>query len=113
MYPDAPEICWDFKDNDCNGKKDCDDDACTGDTTCLRRCDADRDTYQSISCGGADCHDNDALTYPSAPERIDGMDNDCNGLRDDLPVLFNLLFNHHLKLFNLLSQPYSNLLHNL
>lgn len=86
VYNDAPEICWDFKDNDCDGKKDCDDDACTGDTTCLRRCDADRDTYQSISCGGADCNDNDALTYPSAPERVDSLDNDCNGQRDDLPL---------------------------
>ncbi|MEZ4236631.1 MAG: putative metal-binding motif-containing protein [Myxococcota bacterium] len=35
---------------------------------------------------GDDCDDTAASTYPGAPERCDGVDNDCNGLVDDDPV---------------------------
>lgn len=92
VYPGAPEMCWDFKDNDCNGNRDCDDAACMNDPICLRRCDVDGDGHASISCSGDDCNDNDFTVYNGAIERKDGVDNDCNGVRDDMikPILQEL-----------------------
>ncbi len=44
--------------------------------------DADGDGY---TADDGDCDDADAATYPGASERIgDGVDNDCNGLTDDI-----------------------------
>jgi hypothetical protein len=51
-------------------------------------CDRDGDGVRSISCGGADCNDNDANAYPGNVEVCDaqGHDEDCNpstfGTRD-------------------------------
>ena len=33
-----------------------------------------------------DCNDAEAALNPNATEACDGLDNDCNGLVDDLPV---------------------------
>lgn len=44
--------------------------------------DQDGDGFYSYE----DCDDNDATMNPGAAELCDGMDNDCNGLVDDLPV---------------------------
>ncbi len=41
--------------------------------------DHDRDGYLSY----ADCDDNNPAVYPGAPEKCDGLDNDCNGKTDD------------------------------
>jgi hypothetical protein len=42
--------------------------------------DADGDGYSAI---GGDCDDSDATISPVAPELVDNIDNDCNGLVDD------------------------------
>jgi len=42
-------------------------------------CDADGDGYLSMSCGGDDCDDTDPQRYPKAPERCNGLDDDCDG----------------------------------
>ncbi|HCP46738.1 MAG TPA: hypothetical protein DIU15_11880, partial [Deltaproteobacteria bacterium] len=76
IHPDADEIC-DDEDNDCDdsvdegfdgdsdGYFDADDPGCLA-------------TYGAL----ADCNDAAANDYPGAPERCDGVDNDCNGLED-------------------------------
>jgi hypothetical protein len=42
--------------------------------------DYDQDGYNSESCGGADCDDFDVNVNPEAEEKMDGVDNNCNGL---------------------------------
>jgi len=45
--------------------------------------DADGDGYTDASCGGDDCDDADAATYPGAAEACDGVpDNNCDGILD-------------------------------
>lgn len=42
--------------------------------------DTDGDGYTDDACGGDDCDDNDATTYPGAAETpYDGVDDDCDG----------------------------------
>jgi len=42
--------------------------------------DSDQDSWST--CSG-DCRDQDNLTFPGAPERCDGLDNDCDGTSDE------------------------------
>jgi hypothetical protein len=55
-------------------------------------CELDGDTYFDKACGGTDCDDTDPNTYPGAPERCDGKDNNCdlivppNETDNDLPA---------------------------
>ena len=42
--------------------------------------DHDGDGYESVVCGGDDCNDAYAATYPGAEEICDGQDNDCDDL---------------------------------
>lgn len=43
-------------------------------------CDMDGDGYDALVCGGTDCNDGDAQTYPGAEEIVDdGLDQDCDG----------------------------------
>ena len=42
--------------------------------------DNDGDGFQDWTCGGLDCDDADANTFPGAPEICDGKDNDCDGV---------------------------------
>ena len=44
--------------------------------------DIDNDGYYSYE----DCNDHNAAVYPGAPELCDNLDNDCNGLVDDIPL---------------------------
>ncbi len=67
IHPDAEPGC-DGKDHDCDGAIDND---------------ADGDGHTDEACGGDDCDDGDASTYPFAPEICeDGVVNDCQGNED-------------------------------
>ena len=64
IHPDAEPGC-DGQDHDCDGIVDND---------------ADGDGHADEACGGDDCDDGDASTYPYAPEICeDGVVNDCLG----------------------------------
>ena len=87
---DQPGECDDGADNDADGYFDCDDSdcagapACQGDTgdTGLVPDDADGDGFAAEE----DCNDNDASVYPGAAEVCDGVDNDCDGQKDNDPT---------------------------
>jgi len=49
-------------------------------------CDVDGDGVIADSCGGQDCHDQNAAIGPGFDEVCDRADNDCNGAVDDDPV---------------------------
>jgi hypothetical protein len=53
---------------------------------CAPACqDADGDGFTAPACGGTDCDDQNASVHPWATEVCgDGVDNDCNGIIDDL-----------------------------
>ncbi len=63
----------------CQATESCDQGQCV--SSCQ---DLDGDGHLASSCGGDDCNDYDANSYPGAPETCgDGVDQDCNGT--DLP----------------------------
>jgi len=68
VNPAGEEVPYDGIDQDC----------ADGDL-----CDVDEDGYDHPDCGGADCDDEQASTYPDAPELDDGLDNDCDGVTED------------------------------
>src|SRR5690606_34638147 len=79
VHPGQPEQCLDEIDNDCNGRVDAMDP-----WGCPASCaDGDGDGYPDRSCGGTDCGDGSAETFPGATEVCDGIDNDCDGTIDD------------------------------
>ncbi len=93
VRPDAVEVC-DEVDNDCDGGvdndardadryyEDTDGDGYGVDSVTTEAC----DTPDGFARRDGDCDDDDARTYPSADERCDDEDNDCNGEIDDDPV---------------------------
>ncbi len=72
IFPGAPEICGNGKDDDCNGKVDENRPYC-GEGWCRR---------QSVGCDAKAC-------TPGAPriEMCNAFDDDCNGVIDDGPNL--------------------------
>ncbi len=69
ISPSASEIWYDGADQDCDGLSDYD---------------ADYDGYDSSEYSGLDCDDGRLDVFPGATEAWDGVDNDCNGLLDDM-----------------------------
>ena len=68
VYPGAPEVPYDFVDQDCDG---------------LDLDDVDHDGYEG-GPWGQDCNDQDPAIYPGAEEICDnGIDNDCDQKSDE------------------------------
>jgi Mg-chelatase subunit ChlD len=78
VHPGADELC-DGLDNDCNSQTD-------EGGVCVEPCvDNDGDGYGvGPGCSGPrDCDDTKAKVYPNAPEKCDGLDNDCDTQTDE------------------------------
>jgi hypothetical protein len=81
VAPGKPELCNNVDDN-CNGNIDegCDDDN-------DNYCDAGMTTVGSpttCTAGGGDCNDANANVRPAGTETCDSVDNNCNGLIDEV-----------------------------
>lgn len=86
VYPGAPLVCRDSKDNDCDGVveflvwNDQDGDGwTTGGSTCVNSMPPGTTTAQK----DGDCDDNAVAVNPGQPEQEDGVDNNCNGAVDE------------------------------
>ena len=78
VHPGADELC-DGLDNDCNSQTD-------EGGVCVEPCvDNDNDGFGvGPGCTGQpDCDDTKAKVYPNAPEKCDGLDNDCDTQTDE------------------------------
>ncbi len=92
IFPGAPEICGNSKDDNCNGVIDTDAPA---NSTFYK--DADGDGYGSAASGTAtacappagfvsnntDCNDGVAAIHPGATEVCNDLDDNCNGTKDE------------------------------
>ena len=78
---------WLYADlgSDCGGAGSSDGAATPAPLTVLDT-DGDGDGFADTLYGGDDCDDADALVYPGAAEAVNGADDDCDGLVDELLV---------------------------
>ncbi|MCA9573467.1 MAG: putative metal-binding motif-containing protein, partial [Myxococcales bacterium] len=94
IHPGAPEICNANVDDDCDGLADTADSSVVGALFLFADVDGDGwgDGPATRSCTPiagrvttfGDCDDNDRNVSPSAPELCNGLDEDCDGLTDDV-----------------------------
>ncbi len=79
--PEREDACGDGLDDDNDCLVDCDDPDCEGRPVCT--VDEDGDGYAATSAGGDDCDDGDPRIHPGAPERCNGIDDDCDETTTD------------------------------
>lgn len=80
----STEVC-DGQDNDCDGKSD--EDFAVGQVcieTSEEECNTKRGTYQCGAQGQLVCEIDEDQSIERVPEVCDGLDNDCNGIIDDI-----------------------------
>ncbi|MFH1467113.1 MAG: MopE-related protein [Pseudomonadota bacterium] len=70
VHPGAEDTPCDGLDQDCSG-------ADAGDE--------DGDGHYGEACEGDDCDDSDPSVHPGAPEALNSVDDDCDGVTDELP----------------------------
>ena len=56
---------------------------CVPDRLAGDECDADRDDFLAVACGGDDCDDDDSRVHPRASETCNAVDDDCDGSTDE------------------------------
>jgi hypothetical protein len=86
VFPGNRELCFDMRDNDCNGAFDCTDAMCTKDPGCgcVPRMELCTNEEDDDCDGSADCDDSDCAMSPTcacipAPEDCgNGADDDCD-----------------------------------
>ena len=76
IHPGSVEVCEDGIDNNCNGETD------EGCPTCTDN-DGDEFSVGEGCTGGIDCDDNNALIFPGAYEKCNGVDDNCDGQIDE------------------------------
>ena len=75
------ENCSTSDDDNCDGKRNCEDDQCriSLGELCDAQCDQDGDGRYKATCGGNDCNDNCGLCFPGFGQPPHGNDGEASG----------------------------------